>query len=681
MIVRFILIISSLFLLIGATLFAYFTLDKQQVPKAHAATYYADAIGRRQTDQCNRVHVTVNESPSCNRLTRNDPGVCTDIANGSTNNISTYTVTLDVRSNDGAAHTINYGSDTNFCDSGRSTIDPGSGYCSCIDNHQATASTILNVPASGTQRITLTRANPYGYSCGSYQMDFWINSVDGNNGCTYGNATIVGASGLCETGTTCVPRYTVSGNVFVDTNRNGTKDSGEGNYTGATVRLTGTSSSTGTSDASGNYSFASLAAGNYTNTITVPAGYINTTPTAQSFALGPTRTVNFGIAPNYTVSGNVYIDANKNGVKDVGEANYTGSITIASSRGSITTGGGSYTVGNLTAGAITVSYTSLPTGYNMTYPLNGPPPSFQVTVGGACTTNGASGASCTGGNITNLSFGITNLKPWLQSTCGSIRNDNGITNPVPAGLRALATSAACNAPGIAFSGDGSASFTPGQASNTNWVVGGLTYPEVYVSTAPGATLSLSYASLLAKQQHARLTTTNLSSICSLSSCTLPTNLPHGIYTANGNVTLNSYTFPANQNYIFLINGNLTITGPVLITAGSGATALFSASGNIVVNANVGVAANSTQTSIEGIYSTDRSFILPSAGTCTDLRLNIGGNIITNAARTGGSFQNNRDLCANDATYPTVSFTQRMDLLLNTPTFLQQQESLTTEVAP
>jgi hypothetical protein len=194
-------------------------------------------------------------------------------------------------------------------------------------------------------------------------------------------------------------------------------------------------------------------------------------------------------------------------------------------------------------------------------------------------------------------------------------------------------------------------------------------------------LSLSYTNLLAKQKHAQLPITDLETICSLSSCILPANLPHGIYKANGNVTLNSHTFTANQNYIFLINGSLTITGPLTLTQGSGATALFSTAGNIVVNPAVGTIATSTQTSLDGIYSTDRSFIIASAGTCTDLRLNIGGNIITNAGRTGGSFQNNRDLCTNDATYPTVSFTQRLDLLLNTPTFLEQQESLTTEVAP
>ena len=596
MIMRYVAIFSVLFLLIGATLFLLLTIEKTKVSKAHAETYYADAIGKRQTDQCNRVHIDIAESPRCNRLTRNDPGVCTDIAVGSTNNTASYSISLDIRSNDGAAHTIDYGSDNNFCDSGRATIDAGTGYCSCIANSQRDNSTNISIPASGTQTITLNRASPYGYACGTYQMDFWINSVDGNTSCTYGNGSVVGASGLCETGTTC---------------------------TGPTP-----------------------------------------TPTPSS----------------YQISGNLYIDTNKNGFKDVGEVNYTG-VAVAMSQGTITTrGDGTYTISNLTPGTYTFSSSFLPSGYYYTYPLNGPPPSFQVTVGPACTTNGANGSFCSAGNAINMNFGISNLRPWLQSTCGSIRDDNGITNPVPLTQRALVTSLACASPGIAFSGDGSASFSPGQSSSTNWIVGGLSYPEVYIPTS-GTSLSLSYNNLLAKQQHARLTTTNLSTVCTLSSCILPANLPHGIYTATGNVTLNTYTFPANQNYIFLINGNLTIAGPILVPQGSGATALFSASGNIVVNASVGTVATSTQTSLEGIYSTDRSFIIPSAGACTDLRLNIGGNIITNAARTGGTFQNNRDLCANDATYPTVSFTQRLDLLLNTPTFLQQQESLTTEVAP
>ena len=100
-------------------------------------------------------------------------------------------------------------------------------------------------------------------------------------------------------------------------------------------------------------------------------------------------------APIYSVSGNVFIDANINGKKDAGEVNYSGKPVVTASRGTVTTSsGGLYTVSNLTAGPLTISFPNLPSGYSMTSPRNGPPPSFQVIVGPSCSTNSAPGASC-----------------------------------------------------------------------------------------------------------------------------------------------------------------------------------------------------------------------------------------------------------------------------------------------
>src|SRR6185437_6792170 len=97
---------------------------------------------------------------------------------------------------------------------------------------------------------------------------------------------------------------------------------------------------------------------------------------------------------------------NTDGQLNNGEGNYTGGITINGSGGTVTTNAnGTYTVSNITAGTYIISYPSLPSGYFMTYPTNAPP-SFTITVGGSCTTNGAKSASCNAGNIQNLNFGI-----------------------------------------------------------------------------------------------------------------------------------------------------------------------------------------------------------------------------------------------------------------------------------
>ncbi|HSX09501.1 MAG TPA: hypothetical protein VLF93_05075, partial [Candidatus Saccharimonadales bacterium] len=190
-------------------------------------------------------------------------------------------------------------------------------------------------------------------------------------------------------------------------------------------------------------------------------------------------------------------------------------------------------------------------------------------------------------------------------------------------------------------------------------------------------------SLLAKEQNASIPTTNLSTVCTLSNCTLSGSLPHGIYVAtaaNSNVSLNAFTAPANQDYVFLINGNLTINGPISVPVGS--TLIFSINGNITVSSTVGAATpTSTTPNLDGWYIAGQSFILPTAGNCTDLRLNIAGSVVVNALGTGGTLQNSRDLCGNDTTYPTISFLQRLDMILNAPQFLQDQRITSQEVSP
>lgn len=582
-------------ILIGGASFVMVNMEQWFVRDAKTDTYYADAIGQRRTDMCNRVRVTVAENPVCPRLTRNDPGTCRVISS-SKNNVSSYALTIQLQSNDGNAHTINYGNATSFCTSSTATTD-ATGYCTCIQNEEKYYSLTSSVPSNGVNTITLSRPNPYGASCGTYQMDFWINSVDGNSSCSYGNSTIVGASGLCETGTAC-----------------------------------------------------------------------SSLPVTNS------------------ISGNVYVDANKNGRKDTGESNYSGSTTITTSRGSLNTNtNGTYTISGISAGAVTVSYPTLPADYSLTYPLNGPPPSYNVTVGSGCTTNGVNDANCSGGNITNLNFGITNLNPWMQAVCGSMRMDDGITSKIPStasggAFGIITSSALCTTPGIAYSGDSVSNWGSGTASSNNWIVGGATYPEVYTpSSNTGLMTSPDY--LIAKANQTAITPVNLATICNISNCTLPSNLQHGIYQANGTVFLNAFTAPANQNYIIIVNGSLIIKGNVIVPNGS--TVVFSTTGDTVVRPEVGGAANSTATTLEGIYSSNRSFFVERCLTagCNDLRLNVAGAVIINANGSGGAIYNQRDLLANDANYPTLTFSPRLDFLFNLPDFVKQSNMSSLEVAP
>lgn len=125
------------------------------------------------------------------------------------------------------------------------------------------------------------------------------------------------------------------------------------------------------------------------------SGTLAPTPTPTTEPPSNIANANFGIVNLYTITGNVFFDANNNGVQDAGEPNHAGTPVINASRGTVTTGAnGTYTIAGLTAGTVTVSFASLPSDYYMTYPLNGPPPSFQVIVGPGCDTNGSRGASC-----------------------------------------------------------------------------------------------------------------------------------------------------------------------------------------------------------------------------------------------------------------------------------------------
>jgi hypothetical protein len=200
-----------------------------------------------------------------------------------------------------------------------------------------------------------------------------------------------------------------SGFVFIDVDKDGVRDASESGYSGVTVRMTNSANSAvlnTTTNSTGSYTVQMNGTGTFCIAMpTVPNGYTATTtqgPTRCTTITGSgntnTNSVNFGIASNivtYTIIGSVFNDYNKNGVKEVDEPNYNGTPNVTASRGTVTNNSnGTYSIANLDAGTVIVSYTSLPAGYTMTYPLNGPPASFQVTVGPGCNTNGARGASC-----------------------------------------------------------------------------------------------------------------------------------------------------------------------------------------------------------------------------------------------------------------------------------------------
>ncbi len=116
---------------------------------------------------------------------------------------------------------------------------------------------------------------------------------------------------------------TISGFTYVDANRNSVKDAGEAGLGGVTVTLSGAASATTTTAADGSYSFTGLNSGSYS--VSAPAtaaglARFTTSPLNITLAAGATSANNnFGYVTG-TISGYTYFDANRNGVKDAGEA-------------------------------------------------------------------------------------------------------------------------------------------------------------------------------------------------------------------------------------------------------------------------------------------------------------------------------------------------------------------------
>lgn len=175
---------------------------------------------------------------------------------------------------------------------------------------------------------------------------------------------------------TPAPIYTISGNVFNDTNKNGIKDLLESGYAGATITLTGDSSATATSNNNGDYSFPNLYAGSYTVAIAVPNGYNITTSSSSNITLAKNQTLNFGLEKaiigsgcTASITGTVYNDLNVNGDLDTGETpipNWTVNLDAAGLPSPLTTttnSSGVYTFTGLCTGIFTVTQSVTPPWY------------------------------------------------------------------------------------------------------------------------------------------------------------------------------------------------------------------------------------------------------------------------------------------------------------------------------
>jgi hypothetical protein len=429
------------------------------------------------------------------------------------------------------------------------------------------------------------------------------------------------------------------------------------------------------------------------------------------------------VNPLFAVSGFVYTDANKNHIIDTATENYypTGVINPTALSVNVCQGANckSYSVGadghfNTTSpdyffpsGSTNITLTgTLPAGYDPSGVST-----YNETLGsGTCTVPticsqascsvGSVCCACTNGNIINLPFGINDSHVWKQSTGGDIYEAGGITYsdipsnaPVACGgpHMSISQDPPIQMPGLILTGNGLAGFGAGDASLNNWIIGqGDSYPNTI--TLPGTT---SYSTVKTSVNNLPVRALPCASGDYTSGCVLDNNLPSGVYSVNGDLTLtgtaNTYTFPTGGIFTFLIGGNLTIKTAIHVPVGStqdgsGSFVLFTTSGDINVDPSIGTATKTDTTpNIEGYYSTDQNFIVQGTNNCPtkDLKLNVAGAIITNATNASpsrGSFQLLRDMCENDDC-PTFSVQARPDLVLNAPSYIQATTRIWQELAP
>ena len=176
------------------------------------------------------------------------------------------------------------------------------------------------------------------------------------------------------------PSWVFSAVAFVDTNRDGVRDGGEGGLAGVSVTLldaTGGTAGTAMTGSDGTYSITGLASGTYTAQYTAPTGYVldgDASSWSESVTIGSLPieldVSAYSSSSASSVSGVVWVDADGDGAQGSGENGLSGvTVTLLTASGGagvdasggtvspVTTGsGGSYSFTNLTPGSYTVQF-------------------------------------------------------------------------------------------------------------------------------------------------------------------------------------------------------------------------------------------------------------------------------------------------------------------------------------
>ena len=196
----------------------------------------------------------------------------------------------------------------------------------------------------GTYRVGATLPAPYIFGPLGEKISLWYNCFppnDSSEGMT-GPVTAPRGDSL-GVGVGAVSTGSLRGSIWWDADMDGKKQSGEGGYAGAEVRIASQAagvSRTLITGKDGGYRFEGLLAGSYTLTVTLPEDAMFTLPGGDSmltegYTFTASRTVTvqdqtegtvpvIGVMPATSLTVRLYNDVNANGLWDAGEPPFAG---------------------------------------------------------------------------------------------------------------------------------------------------------------------------------------------------------------------------------------------------------------------------------------------------------------------------------------------------------------------
>ena len=198
---------------------------------------------------------------------------------------------------------------------------------------------------------------------------------------------------LKRSGSTTPTTYSISGNVWNDTDADRVKDSGETNRSGARVYVDkdrdgvyDSGEQYGYTNTSGNYTITGVPSGSTRVRVVPPSGYRVSTPISGYHDLtlsGNTSGRNFGVTNKpltYSLSGHVFTDSDGDGIKDSGEYSRSGvkvyldkdkdGVLDSGEKYTYTNSSGNYAFTGLTAGSTRVRIVGI-SGYRISTPSAG----------------------------------------------------------------------------------------------------------------------------------------------------------------------------------------------------------------------------------------------------------------------------------------------------------------------